>query len=293
MGLFKMVSKIFSFGDSYVAGDELASAMIPNLKTQLELLNPKNVFYEDSGSVDAKLTKNMKKIIDDIQSLTCRHYKSWTTVDLINRQLSFSNLVASKMGIECKNYAKGGASLVHILASIIRHLPEIKQEPNPFVLVGMTGTLRNSHFIKTENETDNIKILYLSDLSDEYKILNMKFGDDSMARLHHKFAYIYGISHLLKDIPHLILDTWGDITSDDYFYFSYAPSDMEYTDNDVRFVQLNNTKELLRQNIFPYSLSGHLYSTYGNTNTSCLLGHPLPKYHESYANLIIKYIDSM
>ena len=298
-----MYSDIFIFGDSFMAGDELATDTITDIKSVLSKQFPKETFeIHNTGLLLLQKIKNLAEVMNFIDSYTNEYFNK--NADQECRNLSFGNKLANKLGIPAHNYASGGASFVRILDSIMLHIDEIHAAKRPLVLVGLTGVDRPSKFMKDfeyGSTKTNIHTTILSFSNphatggykrrlEEYKMLNLEFGDDSLSKIYHKLAFALSYKELLKNIDHVLFDNVSDIINTEK-YFSYYCSHVFYdnlTPDDFRITQANNARNSLLHNISDIALADISKNAYNSTGEacSCLFGHPKQKYHNVVADIL-------
>lgn len=302
----KKHSDIFIFGDSFMAGDELASTQIPNFTDIIQQKFPKETIKVDrTGTLLLDKLKDRGSVWNFIKSYVDDYYDGKTTE--VDKSLTFGNKFAEKINMPVYNLATAGASYVRIMESIVSNHDLIKSSPSPLILVGTTGPDRKSHFEKYNLSTCPSTNVHTTILSFDnpfytgqtkldyqaYQYGEMIFGDDQISKAHHVHMFIAAVKHLLKDFDVMIYNTRGDILDDETFYSWYC-SHIFYEDlsnDDQRLEQATRIRNMMLSEIEPHSvgLIQHKLST--DEKVSCLLGHPLPFIHTIVSeDLYIDYV---
>jgi hypothetical protein len=300
---------IFAFGDSYIAGSELAGDTILDFRKTIEDNFPnENVTWNPLGKLNQDKIKNMEKMYKFIIGEINYKLGGIVNTDRLNRELSFPNQLAKNLNIPAYNFGVPGASMIKIIDTIFSKLDQIKTCKHPMVIIGLTSPDRTArytkHFMDIPGTIDNIRSTILNfdnpflDTIErkkikQYKLLDFEFGNDSLARAQIKVAQIYFVKTLLKDIPHIIIDNIGDILSD----FKFNQWYLDYTDlskNDIRLQQGTQISKIMRKSVYDKSLSAIAESIqYSNDkHQCCILGHIAHKYHKIFADIIYEDIKS-
>lgn len=294
-----MFSRIFAFGDSFVAGDELASDNIDNFIDNIKK-NVNNIVWDDnSGSVNLSKSENLLELQNLSKKLQLYHYGSLEAIHNENINLSFPNILGKKINVPVSNYASGGSSHVRIFSTFLDKMYEIEKEKSPFVIIGLTGILRNSRFKPTfdyGSSKSNIDVNLLTYVPphvhndykkrhDQYVIGEMEFGDDNFAKAHTKLAYLFSFKFKLQNIPHIIIDSNNEILDFESFKYYYSPDML--TDDDPRMNQLCKIHSHFINNLYHTNLKKLSQYYTGGINCSCLYGHPKKEYHVYLAEIIL------
>ena len=302
-----MYSNVFIFGDSFMAGDELASALIPDLAEKLALQFPKEkIEFLKSGELISNNIKKITDILEFIDSYTNEYHCN--NADSVCRNSTFGNILASKLGIPAHNFASGGASHVRILDSIITNLDKIQLAVKPLILIGLTGVKRTSRFMKNfeyGSTNTNIHTILMSydnpwdtggykRRMQEYKMLDIEFGDDPLSNIYNKTAFTLSYKQILQGFDIIVFDNLGDITDTEKYYEWYCSHNHydDLTPNDFRIEQARTIRNILLDDISKLSLSiiaREEYNTSGK-KSSCFFGHPRPECHNIIADKLYDQI---
>lgn len=294
-----MFSDIFAFGDSFIAGTELAAETIPGLRETL--IKKFNVVYKPDGRIhNLDNLHNAGQIHsyvhNELISTFGQHKKGQLPAD---HKLSFVNKVAQSLGIPAYNCGIPGSGMVSIVHQLTINLDAIKQTKKPFVIIGITGTSRLSKFdsIGVKNILPYYRDPRLSksqqqDL-DAFNRLSFEFGDDVLSRLTHRTSHICLMAYLLRDIPHMFIDSYGDVTNEEiynsFFVNNYNNSSKEQIqERDIRKDYAKLLREVNTDHIFPTSIC-ELANAAG-TDSYCLFWHPREHIHQIMADQIVDYI---
>lgn len=119
-----MKPRLFVFGCSYCTGEELLLDEIKDLnQLRISTANDPRIFFSN--------LKKDKKLLDQYQDIVMKQ-----------KELSWPNLLASRLGIDCVNLAESGNSL----DKIIYQISTTKFNPNDFVIVALTNPFRGLYF---------------------------------------------------------------------------------------------------------------------------------------------------
>jgi hypothetical protein len=291
-----MFSDIFAFGDSFIAGTELSAEKIPGIRE--ELIKKFKVVYTSDGRINnLDNLHNVKDIFTYVYEAILVEFGPQIYADY---KLSFVNKLAQSFNISSHNYSIPGSGMVNILHQLTTNLETIKKSKNPFVIVGITGANRYSQF--RHNSIQNILPYYkdpkLSKLQqqdlDTFNRLTFEFGDDALSRLTHRTSHLCFIGYLLKDIPHIIIDSYGDVLNESMYNKFYVTSydsshNRKILENDIRKDYAAHLRTFNTDLLFPVSIC-ELANNAGE-NSYCLFWHPREHIHSIMSDKIKEYIE--
>lgn len=289
-----MFSDIFAFGDSFIAGTELAAETIPGLRDTL--VKKFNVVYDTDGRIhNLDNLPNVGQIFSFVHNEIVSTFGPQINADY---NFSFVNKVAQSFGIPAHNRGIPGSGQVGIVHQLTINLEAIKQSKNPFVIIGITGASRLSQFssIGVKNILPYYRDPKLSKAQqqdlDTFNKLSFEFGDDVLSRLTHRTSHICLINHLLKGIPHIFLDPYGDVINEEmynrFFVHNYNNSREKIQERDIRKDYAKLLRQVNTDMLFPTSIC-ELANNAG-PDSYCLFWHPREHIHRIMADQIIEYI---
>lgn len=301
-------SDIFIFGDSFMAGDELASSQIQDFPDIIQRKFPKEkVIIDKTGILVLDKIKDLAGVWNFMKRYVDEYYDGKTIE--VDKSLTFGNKLAEKLNVPVHNFATPGASYVRIIESIISNMEKIKASKRPLVLVGTTGADRRSFFEKQPLQylpNTNIKTTIMSfdnpqligeakKRFEQYKLYDIEFGDDQLSKAHQAYMYITSVKQILKEFDTIVFNTRGDLLRDDLFYDWYC-SHIFYDDlseDDIRLVQAANIREEILKNISSLSVGMIQHDLEDTRKVSCMLGHPLPFIHEMVSDDLLEYLKTL
>jgi len=122
-----MNSKLYVFGCSYATGEELLCHELPIDDYRIKFANdPRKFFYK-------------------LETLTLQD--KYEEIKIRQKQLSWPNLLADKLGVECINLSESGNSLDKIVYQVLEN--NYKFNKRDMIIVSLTKPTRNAVFDST------------------------------------------------------------------------------------------------------------------------------------------------
>lgn len=304
---------VFSFGDSYVAGVELAAEDIPEFRDRIQQ-NVKGVQYMQNGAISVS-SKCYMKAHAFVNDLALDYYKNQWHIENKNRELSWTGQVAKQLDAKNVNLAAGGASMIKIYHTLLSQIERIRNTPNAIVLVGTTSINRNSQFVDelvshplaldgiwdTDQPFDNdgiahhISVKLLSGIAHsgqqnmrdatQYLMLEDEFNDCTLSKMTYNIGIIYAIKHLLKDIPHVIADMHTSVHDQQRFQSRYLS-----TNSNNILLAANAMRETVANELYPIAFDDYARDLTKGIDYLCPFTHILPVYHRLYASTVVDYL---
>ena len=194
------IKKVFVFGDSYMAGQELVQCELPSLMDTVErVTGKKHQVDQQHGNV----------IDPDPQSIS-RWYSYEKRHTQRNHQLSTGGRIAKKLDADLYNYARPGYSNNTILASVAQHAHEFDE--HSLVIVGITGLFRSTDY----NIDSRVDQMYCQSFASGGRdIFAERFEKqciDETEKYISGCAEILSIRQILGDVPNVFIDSFAQFT---------------------------------------------------------------------------------
>lgn len=294
-----MITKLVTFGDSYMYGTELPQDD-PDLKFKLETIVQDLPRDKISGAVPVNLLKSTHfDALWDIEMKTADYEERC-------HRYSISGIISKYFNFDTyKNYSWAGYSNDAIMSELILHKNDIS--PDTLVIVGLTFPYRST---KLNEQTGHNKIRTYNNYAPhnrgsthkKYIELSDLFGDDILVKYLHVKNHIAALKEILHGIPHIIIDPVNIYREnselnykllDDWFLDKILEQTINGLGDQIYYVDI--VKELqtyFNENIFHFTFNHSLLSAKeNNVYGRALLGHPSKYSHEHFANTyLIPYI---
>lgn len=294
-----MISKILTFGDSYMYGTELPQED-PDLKEHINKIVEGLPRDPISGAIPIDILKSVH--FDKLWDLEMK------TNDYETRCHNYciSGIVARHFNIpEYKNFSWAGYSNDAILVELLSHMHEITNDT--LVIVGLTFPFRTTRLNESTNYNkiksfNNHHNLNKNRDHERYIELSMEYDDDILVKYIHTMNHISTIKSILANVPHVIIDPINIYREskelngkllDDWFLEDTIKSSILRIGDDILYPGVvDHLQDFFNNNTFGYTFNHSLlYAKDNNVYGRALLGHPSRYAHEHFAaEFLIPYI---
>jgi len=288
-----MIKQIVAFGDSYIAGYELAFAD-PDARTLLDKAFA-NQKLDRTGSIpplDLRYT-HFNKFREVEQAVPDYQQRCW--------DYSLVGYLARQLGVPYHNWAFDGYSNDAIMAELIKKSSSL--DADCLVLVGVTFPARETQLnIATEHGRikcfSNYQQFAENSRHEKFIASAWEWSNDLLTKFMHVRNHISSVKEILAGIPHVIIDPWNiyrespDITQPLF--------DWDHTDvirNSItqagEYIQHQDIVQSLQQyfnhNLFAHTFQHAMIDVHNRNQPSrCLLGHPNRSSHEQFVDAYLR-----
>lgn len=237
------IKRIVTFGDSFVAGDELLQDKYITELTAIVNKYP-SLYVSDSGKIETTKNKNTREPARLVNKFIEDNEGGPVAVWANQYKLTFGYKLAEKLNVPAINYARGANSNIGIFKNIVDNIENLDSET--FVIIGSTFIGRTSRLVNSSADSDEVYnelFSYTSFLphvapgnrSKEHELfreLDSEFGDDWYFRYLQYFAQLEAIKYMLesRNIPFYFIDT-VDAHSEKQFKTTFDV----YSDDNVNY----------------------------------------------------------
>lgn len=294
-----MITKLLTFGDSYMYGTELPQDDA-DLKSKIENIVKDLPRDKISGAIPIDLLKS--KHFDALWEIEIQ------TNDYEERCHSYciSGIVSNYFNLESyKNYSWAGYSNDAIMSELILHKNELSSDT--LVIIGLTFPFRTTrlneltdyHKIKSFNNYQNLD---KSNAHKKYIELSILFDNDLLVKYLQVKNHISALKQLLCNVPHIIIDPINIYREnselnykllDDWFLDNTIEMSINKIGDQICYPAIvQDLQTYFNENTFAYTLNNSLlHAKENNVYGRALLGHPSRYSHEHFANTyLIPYI---